>query len=322
MMFKPRDYYKPFDFPWAYEAYKKQNQIHWLPDEVPMAEDVSDWSTKLSDSEKGFLTQLFRFFTQGDIRVAEAYNTRFIPAFSNVPELAMMLNSFAAMEAVHVDAYSTLIETLGIPEVEYKAFLEYDAMREKNDFLTYYGDAVYTKSDVLLELALFSAFTEGLQLFSSFAMLLNFPRFGKMKGMGQIVTWSIRDESLHVESMIKLFHELNRQCITDNSYLEDQVMGILEKVVEMEDKFIDLCFGQFTFEGLTKEDVKGYIRYLGNIRLNQLGFGHLVWTDFEPKPLEWLDNVLNPVEHANFFETRSTEYSKATVKGNAGDVQW
>lgn len=187
-----RTSFKPFAYPWAYEAWLEHEKIHWLHTEVPLHEDAKEWNSKLTESERTFLTNLFRFFTQGDIDVAGAYVNNYMPIFPQ-PEIRMMLCGFAAREALHIAAYSHLIETLGMPETVYNEFLEYQAMLDKHE----YTDAVGgLGTDHLAEqIAVFSAFTEGLQLFSTFVMLLNFPRKGKMKGMGQIVSWSIIDET-------------------------------------------------------------------------------------------------------------------------------
>lgn len=315
-----RTVYKPMAYPWAYEAYKIQNQMHWLPEEVPLREDVADWNSRLTTQEKNLLTQLFRFFTQGDISVAEGYLHKYIPVFGHQPELAMMMSSFANMEAIHIDSYSLLLETIGMPESEYQAFKNYEAMKAKYDYLDNTdmgsGDTISIEGikDLAKGLAIYSAFTEGLQLFSSFAILLNFPRFNRMKGMGQIITLSVRDESLHVESMIKLF----RTLIQEYSYIwTDEFKSTLYQacrdMVELEDGFIDLVFEQGGIEGLDKEEVKVYIRYIADRRLLQLGLkpNYGVKTN----PLDWLDSLLNGVEHANFFEARATEYSKATIQG-------
>jgi ribonucleoside-diphosphate reductase beta chain len=166
-----------------------------------MLEDVKDWKSNLSTEEKYFLTNIFRFFTQSDIDVAGGYVDNYLPHFPQ-PEVRMMLTSFAAREALHVAAYSHLIESLGMPDSTYNEFLEYEAMKDKHEF---FMDKVSDNAPIPLKIAAISAFTEGLALFSSFIMLLNFPRHGKMKGMGQIVTWSIVDETQHAEGMIKLF---------------------------------------------------------------------------------------------------------------------
>ena len=205
-----RAYFKPFNYAWAYDAWLKHEQSHWLHTEVPMAEDVKDWKTKLSAAEKSFLTNIFRFFTQGDIDVAGGYVNNYLPYFKQ-PEVRMMLAGFAAREALHVAAYSHLIETLGMPDSTYNEFLEYDAMKDKHEYFMDMSNKNGTTESVATNIAAFSAFTEGMQLFSSFIMLLNFPRHGKMKGMGQIVTWSVRDETLHCNSMIRLFKDFIKE---------------------------------------------------------------------------------------------------------------
>ena len=165
-----RNYFKPFNYPWAYEAWLKHEQAHWLHTEVPMAEDVKDWKKKLNKEEKEFLTNIFRFFTQGDIDVAGGYVKNYLPYFPQ-PEIRMMLSGFAAREALHIAAYSHLIETLGLPETTYNQFLEYQAMRDKHDYVIEHSSKNGTLESTATHIAIFSAFTEGMQLFSSFIML-------------------------------------------------------------------------------------------------------------------------------------------------------
>ncbi|MDB5424263.1 MAG: nrdB, partial [Phenylobacterium sp.] len=198
----PSAAYKPFRYPWAYEYWKKQQQVHWMPEEVPLGEDLKDWATKLNDRERNLLTQIFRFFTQSDVEVNDNYMERYARVFKPT-EVKMMLASFSNMETIHIAAYALLLETIGMPDSEFTAFLEFQAMRDKHDYMQQFG--VDTNADIARTLAMFGGFTEGLQLFASFAMLMNFPRHNKMKGMGQIVSWSVRDESLHCEGMIKVF---------------------------------------------------------------------------------------------------------------------
>lgn len=311
-----RHYYKPHLFPWAFDAFLQSEQMHWLWTEVPMLEDVKDWKTKLSASEKQFLTHIFRFFTQGDIDVAGAYVNNYLPTFPQ-PEIRMMLSSFAAREAIHVAAYSNLIETLGMPETTYNEFLQYQEMREKHDYInSFIGNA--DGRTIAEKIAVFSAFTEGMQLFSSFVMLLNFARFGKMKGMGQIIAWSIADESLHCESMIKLFREYikeNKDLWTDE--LKSKIYSASEIMVELEDKFIDLAYGINENEGLAKGDVKQYIRYIADRRLISMGMKGIF--KVKKNPLPWVDGMLGTT-HSNFFEQKVVDYSKGALTGSWGDV--
>ena len=309
-----RSYYKPFSYPWAYDSWIKHEQSHWLHTEVPMVEDVKDWKNRLTDAEKKFLTNIFRFFTQGDIDVAGGYVTNYLPHFPQ-PEVRMMLLGFAAREALHVAAYSHLIETLGMPETTYNEFLEYAAMRDKHDYILNNSSS----SSVAENIAMFSAFTEGMQLFSSFIMLLNFPRHGKMKGMGQIVTWSIVDETMHAESMIKMFRtyvEENKEIWNDD--LKSRIYTIAERMVELEDKFIDLAFEMGAMEDLTSEDVKKYIRYIADRRLISLGMKGIF--KVKKNPLPWVEEMINAPTHTNFFENRATDYAKGALKGNWSEV--
>jgi len=281
-----RNSFKPFNYPWAYDAWLKHEQAHWLHTEVPMMEDVKDWKKKLTNEEKHFLTNIFRFFVR---------------------------------EALHVAAYSHLIETVGMPESTYNEFLEYAQMRDKHDYFMALSKANGTAESVATNIAAFSAFTEGMQLFSSFIMLLNFPRHGMMKGMGQIVTWSIVDETMHAESMIKLFRtyvEENRELWNDE--LKSKIYTIAEKMVELEDKFIDLAFSLGDMRDLTSDDVKKYIRYIADRRLISLGLKGIF--KVKKNPLPWVEEMINAPTHTNFFENRATDYAKGALTGDWQDV--
>ncbi len=307
----PNPVYKPFRYPWAYDAWLTQQRLHWLPEEVPLADDVKDWHKNLTPEERNLLTQIFRFFTQADVEVNNCYMTHYSRVFQPT-EVQMMMAAFSAMETVHIAAYSYLLDTIGMPETEYSAFLHYKEMKDKYDYMQEFG--VETKRDIAITLAVFGAFTEGLQLFASFAMLMNFPRFNKMKGMGQIVTWSVRDETLHTNSIIKLFRtfiEENRELWNDD--LQRDLYTACETVISHEDAFVDLAFELGGVEGMQASDIKQYLRYIGDRRLMQLGLQPLY--RIEENPLPWLDSMLNGVEHTNFFENRATEYSRAATEG-------
>ena len=313
-----RDYYKPFDHPWMFDYYSQQNQMHWFPEDVPLHNDVKDWQT-MTDEEKNLLTQIFRLFTQSDVDVGAGYVDRYMRIFKK-PEARMMMSSFANMESIHQHAYSLLLDTVGMPEVEYKAFSEYEAMADKHEYINAVKVTKGDKKTIAKALAIYSGFTEGLQLFSSFIILLNFPRFGKMKGMGQIITYSIRDESMHVEAMTKLFREFMQENIdlwTDD--FKAEIYQACREMVDLEDRFLDLVFEQGDIPGLTKKEMQQYIRYIADRRLLQLGLK----TNYNVKenPLNWLDDVLG-VEHQNFFEGRATTYMKAGLRGDVGKVKF
>ena len=193
---------------------------------------------------------------------------------------------------------------------------QYEEMRAKHDYFAQI--AGQDAKTIAQQIAAFSAFTEGMQLFSSFIMLLNFPRHGKMKGMGTIVEWSIRDETIHVQGNAKLFRTLcDEHPRIVNDELKSKIYEMAKRAVELEDKFVQLAFNGSDVQGLTRDEVKLYIRHIADRRLLQLGLK----PKFKVKdnPLPWLDWVLNGASHDNFFEKRVTEYS---VTGMEGDWGW
>ena len=307
--------YKPFHYPWAVDLAKKHEEIHWIEDEAELSEDVQDWKTKLSAAEKEFITHVLRLFTQSDVQVGENYHELLIPKFKN-NEVRNMLSSFAAREAVHQRAYALLNDTLGLPDEDFHKFLDYKAMADKIDFMK--EGNVTSHTGLALALAQ-SVFNEGMSVFASFVMLLNFQRFGKMKGMATIVEWSIRDETIHVQGNAKLFRtfcEEHPRAVNDE--LKSKIYKMARNAVKLEDKFIDLAFDGNEVQGLTKQEVRDYIRHIADRRLLQLGLK----PKFNQKdnPLPWLDWVLNGASHDNFFEKRVTEYSVAGMEGE--DYGW
>ena len=308
--------YRPFAYPWAVELTKKHEEIHWVEDEAELSEDVQDWRTKLNEEEKEFITHLLRLFTQSDVQVGANYHDFLIPKFKN-NEIRNMLASFANREGVHQRAYALLNDTLGLPEEEFHKFLEYSEMADKIEFMQ--DNNVSTHQGLALALAQ-SVFKEGMSLFASFVMLLNFQRFGKMKGMGTIVEWSIRDESMHVQGNAKLFRTFcdeHPRVVTDE--LKSKIYQLSKDSVALEDKFIKLAFKGNFIEGITEKEVKQYIRHIADRRLLQLGMKPKF--NVKDNPIPWLDWILNGTSHDNFFEKRVTEYSVTSMEGSWGNYE-
>lgn len=312
--------FKPFKYPWAYDRWLQHEQAHWLHTELSFQNDIEDWKQKLSESQKKFLTHIFRFFTQADVDVAGAYIKNYLPVFPQ-PEVRMMLMGFAAREGTHIAAYSHIIETVGLPETIYNEFMQYKAMADKHNYVESFVNRDATT--IAQQMAVFSAFTEGLQLFSSFVLLLNFTRNGLMKSMGQVITWSVADESMHVDGVTELFRTFiseNRDIWTDS--LKAEIYAIAEKMVELEDAFIDLAYSVDDGTGfekpLLKEDVKQYIRYIADRRLIGLGMKGIF--KVKKNPLPWVDEMISIPTHVNFFENKSTDYAKGALTGSWGDV--
>ena len=304
--------YKPFHYPWAVEITTRHEKMHWIEDEIDLSEDVTDWKNgKMGDIEKEYVTNILRLFTQSDVAVGQNYFDQFIPKFKN-NEVRNMLGSFATREGIHQRAYALLNETLGLSDAEYHAFLEYTEMADKIEFMM--DSDPNTMRGLGLSLAK-SVMNEGVALFASFVMLLNFQRYGKMKGMGKVVEWSIRDETVHVEGVARLFKAFcaEHPRIVDDEF-KAEIYEMARQSVKLEDKFTDLAYKLGEIQGLEAKEVKQYVRYITDRRLLQLGMK----PNFKVKenPLPWLDWVLNGADHSNFFETRVTEYEVAGLEGS------
>lgn len=306
--------YKPFHYPWAMQAAVDHELIHWHEEEVELGNDSEQWNNgSLNNTEKNHVTQILRLFTQSDVQVGQNYCDLFIPHFKN-NEIRCMLLAFASREGIHQRAYALLNDTLGLPEEEYSAFLEYEEMAEKIEFMQ--DNDVSTPEGMAQALAK-TVCTEGMSLFAAFVMLLNYQRSGKMLGMCKITEWSLRDETQHVEGMANLFIQYckeNPQVVTDD--LKSSIYSMYRAAIDAEDKFLDLVYEMGEPSDLTKEEVKQYIRYIADRRLVQLGLKPN-W-EIEKNPLPWLDWVLNEGQ-SNFFEQRVSEYS---VAGMSGDWGW
>lgn len=306
--------YKPFKYPWAVEAAVDHEKLHWGEWEAKLQDDVVQWQTgKLSKEEKYHITSILRLFTQSDVAVGTNYIEHYLPNFKN-NEIRAMLGSFANREFVHQRSYALLNDTLGLPEEEFASFLDYEAMSEKIKFM----QDINTKTKAGLAKAVArSAINEGMSLFSAFVMLINYTRFGKMKGMGEIVQWSIRDETLHAEGMTKLFRtycDENPKIVTDQ--FKKDIYQLVRDAVKLEDKVIDLAYEMGELEGLTADEVKKYIRYIADRRLIQLGLkGNY---KVKENPLPWLEPLIGTSSFDNFFETTVTEYNADGMEGDWG----
>jgi len=313
-LLKENTAYKPFTYPWAMQYAVEHELLHWGEHEAKLQDDVSQWQNKLSIEEKNHITQILRLFTQSDVAVGTNYLQHYIPKFKN-NEIRAMLTSFANREFTHQRSYALLNDTLGLPEEEFSAFTDVEEMKEKLEFMQDIN--MDTLSGTAKAVAR-SAINEGMSLFSAFVMLINYTRFGKMRGMGEIVQWSIRDETLHAEGMTKLFRAFcdEHPRIVNNEFKE-HIYGMVREAVALEDKVIDLAYKMGGIEGLEAYEVKQYIRYIADRRLIQLGLkGNY---KVKENPLPWLEPLISLTSQDNFFETTVTEYNS---NGLTGDWGW
>jgi ribonucleoside-diphosphate reductase beta chain len=314
---RKRDIYSPFEYPKAYDYWKQQQQAHWLSSEVAMASDISDWSMKLTPSEKNLIGMTLKGFTQTELVVEEYWSQKVFNFFPK-PEIAMMCMAFANMESIHVEGYAYLNDSLGI--TDYDAFLYEPTAKAKIDrLIDIKGNK---KEDIARSLAVFSGFTEGVSLFSSFAILLNFSRFNKLKGVGQIINFSVRDESLHSEAgcwLFRTFMAEHPEIFTDE--LKRDLYQAGRDTYDLEASFIDKAFELGDVDGLTAYDLKEFIKNRVNVKLGDLGL-KANYEDIDQealKRMEWFDFLTVGVAHVDFFASRVTDYSKAVQSKDEWD---
>jgi ribonucleoside-diphosphate reductase beta chain len=310
MITELRPHYKPFEYQTAFEFYKDQHRAHWLADEVPLSSDLNDWKLKLSESEKNLIGNILKSFAQTETYVNDYWATKVAVWFPK-HEIKAMACAFADFESIHAEAYARLNEELGLDDFE--AFMEDEEAKAKIDRLVELpGDTLREKA---LSLAIFSAFTEGVNLFSSFAILMSFQLRNLMKGTGQIVEWSVRDESLHSKAGCWLFRTMMEEMPELNEGMESQIYDACDISVKLEFDFIDKAFEMGEIEGLNKNQLKNFIKERANQKLIELGYNPL-YNDIDPnllKSMEWFGHLTSGKTHQDFFAGRVTDYSKSTA---------
>ena len=311
MLLEPRLIYAPFEYQKAYDYWEKQQQAHWLHTEISMASDINDWKLNLTDIEKNIIGNVLKGFTQIEIIIEDYWSNKVANWFKK-PEVQMMANTFASFETIHAVAYAYLNQSLDLED--YEAFLHEPSAKAKIDRVVNIKGK--DKTDIARSLAIFSAFNEGVSLFSSFAVLLNFSRFNKLKGIGQIIAFSIRDESLHADAGCWLFRQLIAEypeIWTDD--LKKDIYDAARLTIQLEDAFIDKVFDLGDPEGLSREDLKNYMRYRANTKLQDLGLKNN-WKNINKESIDkmmWFDILSSGVEHQDFFAQRVSTYSKGSL---------
>jgi ribonucleoside-diphosphate reductase beta chain len=305
---EPRHYYKPFEYQQAFDFYKNQHRVHWLADEIPLASDLNDWKQNLTESEKNLIGNILKSFAQTEVHVNDYWSSKISQWFPK-PEIVAMAGSFGAFEAIHAEAYARLNDELGLDD--FQAFMEDEASRNKIERLL--ETPSETIEEKALALAIFSAFTEGVNLFSSFAILMSFQLRNLLKGTGNIVEWSVRDESLHSQAGCWLFRTLMQESPElDTAEMRNNVTEACHLSVKLEFDFIDKAFEMGEIEGLNKDQLKNFIKARANDKMKELGYNP-VYNDIDPallKQMEWFGHLTSGKTHQDFFANRVTDYSK------------
>jgi len=319
-LFDNRVEYKPFEYPEYYtEGWLKQAQAFWLHTEISMSGDVKDWNERLTDKEKSLVGNILLGFAQTECAVSD-YWTQKVVGWIPKHEIQQMAMMFGSQETIHAVAYSYLNETLGLED--FKAFLHEPATAKRfENLVAYEGNS---PRGIASSLAIFSAFAEGVSLYSAFAVLYSFQMRNLLKGIGQQMKWSVRDESLHSKMGCRLFRHM---CEEDNQLLDlcrSNVIKAAEDMVQLEAKYIDKMFEAGEIEGITSYDLINFIKKRANEKLVELGYVDLgSYFPFNPKAaanLDWFYHLTGGVTHTDFFAIRPTDYSKANEGEDFEDI--
>jgi len=317
MLLTPRATYAPFEYEQAHAYWLLQQQSHWLHTEIAMASDINDFKLNVTETERNVIGHILKGFTQSEVFIQE-YWSQMVAKWFKKPEIQMMSAAFASMESIHAVSYAYLNQSLGLED--FSAFLHEPTAKAKIDRLMMTKGK--SKEEIAKSLAIFSAFNEGVSLFSSFAILLNFKRFNKMKGLGQIIAFSIKDESLHSEAGCWLFRTMISEypeIWTDE--LKKEIHDAARLTVKLEDDFIDKAFEHGPIEGIDVADLKTFIRHRCNTKLQDLGL-KTNWKNIDKTALDrmdWFDVLSTGQSHSDFFAARVNDYAKGSIDFNGID---
>ena len=310
-LFDNRIAYKPFEYPEYYtEGWLKQAQAFWLHTEIPMSGDVKDWNEKLTKAEKNLVGNILLGFAQTECAVSDYWTQKVVSWFPKheIQQMAMM---FGSQETIHAVAYSYLNETLGLEDFE--AFLHEPATAERFDNLVAYDGS--DPIDIGRSLAIFSAFAEGVSLYSAFAVLYSFQLRNLLKGIGQQMKWSVRDESLHSRMGCRLYRHMGEEKDFLKESCKLHIVDAAHVMHDAEMKYIDKMFEAGDIEGLKSYDLKQFIKKRLNEKLVELGYTELSKEfDYDKeaaKNLDWFYHLTGGHTHTDFFAIRPTDYSKA-----------
>lgn len=275
------------------------------------ADDVMDFKSKLTDAERNLIGNVLKGFTQTELIVGNDYWANKVSTWFPKPEIQLMAMAFSGMEAVHTVSYSQIDENLNLDD--YEGFLQDPATVAK---LSRLSSKEKTIKDKARSLAIFSAFTEGVSLFSSFAILLNFKRFNKLPAIGKIITYSIRDESLHSAAGCWLFRTLaKQQNLYEDKEFKKSIYEAARLTIKLEEDFIDKAFELGDVDGLKKEDLKNFIKHRANSKLKELGL-KMNWKNIDKESVERIDSWFSIQSGgstlSDFFHKRPTDYSKGS----------
>ena len=314
----------PLKYKWAYEIYREMEANHWLPQEVPMYDDIKQWEDDklLNDRERNIIRIGIGYFCSAEGIVGDCAQT-IIRENLSAPELKMAVGRQVQEENIHTESLLYMISSLRINPHEMSAlFLSLPSVIKKNEIICSHLpelrreiDLTKTENKQLFAKTIFgiTQIMEGTQFYGLFLPILHLLRNGKMPGIGQMFRYTLRDETNHIELGRKLFLALleeNPDIMTKAFHRE--LLEFMRAGVDAEVEFVDDLLPQ-SIAGLSPDEIKRFVRYNANRRLLALGWeplddgrGNVVLEN----PFPWSSEIIYLKKNENFFETTVTEYGK------------
>lgn len=315
----------PLKHPWAYELFKTMQQNNWMPEEVPMGEDIEQWKKPgyLTDTERRVYKRVLAFLSNLDGIQTENLTTNVARQITS-PEVKLAIVRQAYEEALHVHSYATMIEAMGFdPDEIYLMYKKDQELYKKNKYVldsfrkiasndfktgTFEGDQSF------LEAAMANIVLEGIYFYSGFLVFYVLRRNQKMPGSAQMIQFINRDEDNHLKLFLHIFNTIKEeQPELWNDELKEKCKKIVEGAYEHEREWGLSCIGSGIL-GLNPENLTQYLQFIADIRLQQIGLPK----QFHAKnPFPWIDEITqNSMIETNFFEGTVREYQ------SGGALEW
>lgn len=321
-VFKESKSYRPFTYAWAAEAAQRHEiDMYWSTHQINLQDDIQQYysadglktATVSHAQNKSIVDKTLCLFTEMDRTVGAGYSD--VMQYIRNNEIRNMMFRFASREVTHQAAYALSAETFGFSASDWTAFADYKEMVDKLDAMSEDIVPPFARDELRATVKLTQILLgEGIGLFGAFATLLNQKRYGLLSGFNDINEWSLKDEQEHVLNNIRTVAEM-RKDLTEAELvaLREITLQFVERFRLAEHRYLELVFELGGAEGLTLEEMKGYIDYLCSLRLLQLGY--LSFDEVLENPLPWMEWLLGANKHSNFFEKKVTDYVHKELPG-------
>jgi ribonucleoside-diphosphate reductase beta chain len=313
---------KPYEYPNLVEYVDAIRHSYWVHTEFNFTSDIQDFMVHLNEKEKSAVQRAMLAISQIEIAVKTFWGD--IYKRMPKPEIGSVGATFAESEVRHADAYSHLIQLLGLNS-EFENLLEVPAIRRRIKYLekSITNSKAVENKEYFESVILFSMFVENVSLFSQFLVIMSFNKHKNvLKGMSNAVEATSKEENIHAEFGFDLVNLIKRENPT--WWTEDLIDDLVEATLdayEAESEIIEWIFEKGDLDFLTKEQTLEFIKHRFNVSLNSIGINSVFKVDQKMlETTEWFDDEILTTKHTDFFNKRSINYSKKQKSITVNDL--